>query len=95
MELSNVLKVSSKSTPNSVAGAIVASLKEFTEKKIELKCVGAGAVNQAVKAVAIARGFVSPSGKELYVIPCFDDIEIDSEERTAIRMFVFEKEVVL
>lgn len=91
----DALKVSSKSTPNSVAGAIVANLKENREKKVELKCVGAGAVNQAVKAIAIARGFVSPLGKELYVVPCFDDVKIDSEERTAIRMFVFEKEVIL
>lgn len=90
----NVLKVSSNSKPSSVAGAIVSVLKEGNTKA-ELKCVGAGAVNQAVKAVAIARGYVSPLGKELYVIPCFDNIEVDDEERTAIRMFVFEKEVVL
>ena len=91
----NVLKVSSKSSPNSVAGALVASLKANNTHKVELKCVGAGAVNQAVKAIAIARSFVSILGKELYVVPCFDDIEIGEESKTAIRLFVFEKEVVL
>lgn len=90
-----VLKVSSKSSPNSVAGAIAANLKENKVDKLELKCVGAGAVNQAVKAVAIARSYVSILGKELYVIPCFDDIQIDEENKTAIRMFVFQKDVEL
>lgn len=91
----NVLKVSSKSNPNSLAGAIVASLREEKQAKVELKCVGAGAVNQGIKAVAIARGFVSAVGKELYVVPCFDSCTIEEEEKTAIRLFVFEKEVVL
>ncbi len=60
------LKVSAKSDPNSVAGAL----------------------NQAVKAVAIARGFVAPGGIDLICIPAFCDIEIDGDERTAIRLIV-------
>jgi stage V sporulation protein S len=53
-----------------------------------MQAVGAGAINQAVKAVAIARGFVAPSGVDLICIPAFTDIEIDGEERTAIKIIV-------
>ncbi|SJZ63222.1 stage V sporulation protein S [Selenihalanaerobacter shriftii] len=81
-----VLKIASKSQPKSVAGAIAAVLRE--EGKAELQAIGAGAVNQAVKAVAIARGFVAPSGVDLVAIPAFAEIEIDGEERTAIKVFV-------
>ena len=76
-----VLKVSTKSNPNSVAGALAAIIKE---KNI----VGAGAINQAVKAIAIARGFVAPSGRDIVCVPAFTDIEIDGEERTAIKLIV-------
>ena len=86
MENKIVLKVSSKSNPNSVAGAIAGGLQE--NKKIELQAIGAGALNQAIKAIAIARGFVAPSGKNLVCIPAFTDILIDSEERTAIKLIV-------
>ena len=81
-----VLKISSKSNPNSVAGAIAGLVKE--SNKAEMQAIGAGALNQAVKAVAIARGFMAPSGIELVVIPAFTDIEIDGEERTAIKLIV-------
>ena len=63
----NVLKVSSKSNPNSVAGALAGVLRE--RGVAELQAIGAGALNQAVKAVAIARGFVAPSGVDLVCIP--------------------------
>jgi stage V sporulation protein S len=82
----NVLKVSSKSNPNSVAGALAGVLRE--RGIAELQAIGAGALNQAVKAVAIARGFVAPSGVDLVCIPAFTDIEIDGEERTAIKLIV-------
>ncbi|GAB6136943.1 stage V sporulation protein S [Halanaerobaculum tunisiense] len=81
-----VLKVSSKSSPKSVAGALAGVLRE--REGAELQAVGAGALNQAVKAVAIARGYVAPSGKDLFCIPAFTDIEIDGEERTAIKLIV-------
>ena len=81
-----VLKISSKSNPNSVAGAIAGLVKE--ENKAEMQAIGAGALNQAVKAVAIARGFVAPSGKNLVCIPAFQDIAIDGEERTAIKLII-------
>ncbi|WP_055667798.1 stage V sporulation protein S [Desnuesiella massiliensis] len=81
-----VLKVSTKSNPNSVAGALAAILKE--KNIVEIQAIGAGAINQAVKAVAIARGFVAPSGKDIVCVPAFTDIEIDGEERTAIKLIV-------
>ena len=81
-----VLKVSTKSNPNSVAGALGAILKE--KSLVEIQAIGAGAINQAVKAVAIARGFVAPSGKDIVCIPAFTDIQIDGEERTAIKLIV-------
>lgn len=81
-----VLKVSSKSSPNSVAGALAGVLRE--RGIAELQAIGAGALNQGVKAVAIARGFVAPSGMDLICIPAFTDIEIDGEERTAIKLIV-------
>ena len=80
------IKVSSKSNPNSVAGALA---NVFREKgTVEIQAIGAGALNQAIKAVAIARGFVAPSGKNLICIPAFSDIVIDGEERTAIKLIV-------
>ena len=81
-----VLKISSKSNPNSVAGAIAGLVKE--SNKAEMQAIGAGALNQAIKGIAIARGFVAPSGKNLVCIPAFSDITIDGEERTAIKLIV-------
>ena len=81
-----ILNVSAKSNPNSVAGALAGVLRE--RGGAEIKAIGAGALNQAVKAVAIARGFVAPSGVDLICIPAFTDILIDGEERTAIKLIV-------
>ncbi|ABO66527.1 Stage V sporulation protein S [Geobacillus thermodenitrificans NG80-2] len=81
-----ILKVSAKSNPNSVAGALAGVLRE--RGAAEIQAIGAGALNQAVKAVAIARGFVAPSGMDLICIPAFTDIMIDGEERTAIKLIV-------
>lgn len=81
-----VLKVSSHSNPNSVAGALAGVIREHGAA--EMQTVGAGALNQAVKAIAIARGFVAPSGIDLICVPAFADISINGEERTAIRILV-------
>ncbi|NLY54134.1 MAG: stage V sporulation protein S [Firmicutes bacterium] len=81
-----LLRVSAKSNPNSVAGALAGVIRERGEA--ELQAVGAGALNQAVKAVAIARGFLAPSGINLVCIPAFADVIIDGEERTAIKLIV-------
>lgn len=80
------LKVSSKSSPASVAGAIAGMIKDGVP--VDIQAVGAGAVNQAVKAIAISRGFLSPVGIEVVCIPSFADIVIDGEYRTAIRFAV-------
>lgn len=81
-----VLKVSSQSNPKSVAGALAAVLRE--KGTAEVQAVGAGAVNQAIKAIAISRGFVAPNGIDLVTIPAFAEINIDGEERTAIKFIV-------
>lgn len=83
---SGCLKVSSKSSPASVAGAIAGMIRDGVP--VEIQAVGAGAVNQAVKAIAISRGFLSPVGIEIACIPSFADIVIDGEYRTAIRFAV-------
>ena len=81
-----VLKVSAHSKPKSVAGALAAVIRD--NGKAEVQAIGAGAVNQAIKAIAIARGFVAPNGIDLVAIPAFTEITIDSEERTAIKFIV-------
>jgi stage V sporulation protein S len=80
------LKVSTRSNPNSVAGAIAGAVRQAGA--VEMQVVGAGALNQAVKAIAIARGYVAGAGIDLVCIPTFADIEIDGERRTAIRLSV-------
>ena len=80
------LKVGTKSNPNAVAGALANVIRQNGE--VEIQAIGAGALNQAIKAVAIARGFVAPSGKNLSIIPAFTDIVIEGEERTAIKLII-------
>ncbi|NLY84716.1 MAG: stage V sporulation protein S [Acholeplasmataceae bacterium] len=82
----DVLKVSAKSNPNSVAGALAGVLREHG--KAEMQAIGAGALNQSIKAIAIARGFVAPSGMDLVCIPAFIEIEIEGGQRTAIKLLV-------
>lgn len=81
-----ILKVAGKSNPNKVAGALAGVLRE--EGYAELQGVGAGAINQCVKAIAIARGYVAPGGLDLICIPGFKDIQIGGEEKTAIKFIV-------
>ncbi len=78
------LRVSANSTPNSVAGAIASVMREQGE--VEIQAVGAGATNQAVKAVAIARGYLAPVGIDLVCVPEFSSVIINDQERTAIRI---------
>ncbi len=81
-----ILKVSSKSAPNSVAGAIAGVIRE--RGCVEIQTIGAGAANQALKAVAVARGYLAPSGIDLICIPAFSNVVIDNENRTAIKLIV-------
>ena len=81
-----ILKVSAKSNPTSVAGARAGVMRE--KGGAEIQAIGAGALNQAIKSVAIARGFVAPGGIDLVCVPAFTDIQIEGEERTAIKLIV-------
>lgn len=88
----DILKISAKSSPNSIAGAIAGLVKE--NGKAEMQAIGAGAINQAVKAVAIARGFVAPTGVELVCTPSFTEVMIDNEEKTGIKFQVEAKNLL-
>lgn len=84
-----ILKIKNDSNPGSVAGAIAELMK--TNRKVEIQAVGAGAVNQAVKSIIIARGYVAPNGLNLICIPAFANIELDGETRTAIKFIIKEE----
>jgi stage V sporulation protein S len=82
----DVLKVSARSRPSAVAGAIAGVVRE--SGRAEVQAIGAGATNQAVKAVAIARDYLRETNIEAVCLPAFIDVTIDNEDRTAIRMIV-------
>jgi len=84
-----ILKVSKSSNPGSVAGALSGVVRE--RGSAEIQAIGAAAVNQAVKAIAIARGFLAPSGYNIVCIPAFAEIEVSGEERTAIKFLIENK----
>jgi stage V sporulation protein S len=81
-----VLKVSARSRPSAVAGAIAGVVRE--SGRAEVQAIGAGATNQAVKAVAIARDYLEETGIDSVCLPAFIDVTIDNEDRTAIRLIV-------
>jgi stage V sporulation protein S len=82
----SVLKVSARSRPTSVAGAIAGVIRELG--RAEIQAIGAGATNQAVKAIAIARSYLQEDGIEVVCVPSFTEVQIGQEERTAIRLVV-------
>lgn len=84
-----ILKVSARSNPNSVAGAIASVVRE--SGSAEVQAIGAGAANQAIKSIAVARGYLAPVGIDLICYPAFGSIEIDGEARTAIRLICEER----
>jgi len=86
----DIIKVSSKSISQKVAGSIANSFREGASS-VEVQTIGAGAVNQAIKAISIARGFVAPLGMNLVCTPAFYDITIDGKEKTAIKLLVVNK----
>lgn len=81
-----ILKVSSQSKVSAVAGAIAGVIRDAG--RAEIHVVGAGALNQAIKAVAISRGYLAPEGMDVICIPAFVEVRIKNEERTAIRLIV-------
>lgn len=81
-----VLKVSTRSRPSAVAGAIAGVLRQ--RDHVEVQSIGAGATNQAIKAIAIARAYLRDDGIELGCVPFFMDVAIDGEDRTALRLLI-------
>ena len=81
-----LLRVSAKSNPNMVAGAIAGITRE--NKEVELQAIGAGSVNQAIKAIAVARVFLEEDAINIACIPGFTEIEVDNESRTAIKFTI-------
>jgi stage V sporulation protein S len=82
----NVLKIAATSNPSAAAGALANTIREFGVA--ELQAIGPKAVNQAVKCIAIARGYMAPSGVDLFFVPSFTDVEINGEMKTALRFTV-------
>lgn len=85
-----ILKASARSNPNSLAGAVAGVIRD--QGSVEIQAVGAGAANQAIKAIAIARGFLIPAGMDLICVPSFITVMINESERTAIRLVCEEKQ---
>ena len=83
----DIIKVSSKSISQKVAGSIANYFREG-KTEVAVQTVGEGAVNQAIKAISIARGFVAPLGFNLICTPAFYDVIIDGKEKTAIKLVV-------
>ena len=81
-----VLKVSSQSKPSAVAGAIAGVIRD--DGRAEVQAIGAGAINQAIKAVAISRGYLAPAGMDIVCVPAFVDVRVNNEERTAMKLIV-------
>ena len=84
-----ILKVSTKSNPSKVAGAIANIFRE--KRTVEIQTIGAGSLNQAIKAVCIARGFLAPGGDDIVIVPSFNDIVIDGEQKTAMKLVIEKK----
>ncbi len=84
--MEDIIKVSARSRTTAVAGAIAGVVRE--SKRAEVQAIGAGAVNQAIKACAIARGYLKEDGIDVIIIPAFVEIMIGNQERTALRLVV-------
>ena len=82
----NIIKVSARSRTAAVAGAIAGVMRE--SQHAEVQAIGAGAVNQAVKAIVIAKGYLAEEGVNITCVPSFVDVDIDDQERTAIRFVI-------
>ena len=87
--MAELIKVSAQSRSTAVAGAIAGVMREHGYA--EVQAIGASAVNQAIKAIAIARGYVEQDNFDLAVVPSFTEVEIEGNERTAVRMAVFKR----
>ncbi len=84
--MGDIIKVAGKSRTTAVAGAIAGVVRE--RRRAEVQAIGAGAVNQAVKAVAIARGYLAEDGIDVICVPCFTEVIVGGQERTAVKLIV-------
>ena len=91
--MAELIKVSAQSRSTAVAGAIAGVMRE--QGYAEVQAIGASAVNQAIKAVAIARGYLEQDDMDLVIVPSFTEVDIEGNERTAVRLAVFKRPVVL
>jgi len=82
----NIIKVSARSRTAAVAGAIAGVMREVN--RAEVQAIGAGAVNQSIKAIIIATGYLAEEGVDIICSPSFVEVDIDGQERTAIRIVV-------
>jgi stage V sporulation protein S len=87
--MAELIRVSAQSRSTAVAGAIAGVMREHGYA--EIQAIGASAINQAIKAVTIARGYLEQDGMDLVVVPSFTEVEIDGNERTAVRLSVFKR----
>jgi stage V sporulation protein S len=85
----DLIKVAATSRSTAVAGAIAGVMRET--RRVHVQAIGAGAVNQAIKAVTIARSYLEMDGIDIVVVPSFVDVMIDNQERTAVRLSVEER----
>lgn len=84
-----LLKAASHSNPSSIAGALAGLMRE--NGHAEIQAIGAGAVSQAVKAIAIARGYVAPNGIDLVCVPAFVELEVDGNKKTGIKFYCMKR----
>jgi stage V sporulation protein S len=82
----NIIKVSANSRTAAVAGAIAGVMRE--SHYAEVQSIGAGAVNQAIKAIILAKGYLVNDGIDITCVPEFVDVEIDGKVRTAIKLVI-------
>lgn len=87
--MAELIKVSAQSRSTAVAGAIAGVMRE--QGYAEVQAIGASAVNQAVKAIAIARGYLEQDSFDLVIVPSFTEVDIEGNERTAVRLAVFKR----
>lgn len=87
--MAELIKVSAQSRSTAVAGAIAGVMRE--QGYAEMQAIGASAVNQAVKAIAIARGYLEQDSMDLAIVPSFTEVDIDGSERTAVRISIFKR----
>ena len=84
-----LIKVSAQSRSTAVAGAIAGIMRE--QGFAEIQAIGASAINQAMKAITIARGYLVQDNIDLAVVPSFNEVDIEGKERTALRLTVYKQ----